>query len=260
MSKGDISGKIIIITGASSGIGKATAITMANKGARIVLASRRKDELREVADEIVKNGGEALIIPTDVTKQDQVADLINQTISQMGRIDILIANAGEYIRCPIDKLTVDIVERSMRINFYGGLYPILAVLPHMKSQGTGHIIIVTSMGGKKGVPPDGPYIAAKFALTGFSEVLRQELKNYSIYVSTILPGRVDTPMIKNLKFQLISNKITPEAVANSIVNAIRYHKAEVIIPFRGRFLHIANAISPRIGDWAIQFFQLEGWE
>jgi short-subunit dehydrogenase len=130
----------------------------------------------------------------------------------------------------------------------------------MRTQGSGHIVLVSSMDGKKGVPPDAPYVVAKFALAGFGDVLRQELHGTGVDVTTVFPGRVDTPLIATLKVPWISAKIPPEAVARAIVTAIRRRQAEVIVPFRARLLLWANALSPRLGDWAVRTFRLEGWE
>jgi NADP-dependent 3-hydroxy acid dehydrogenase YdfG len=252
--------KISIVTGASSGIGRATAITLAAHGAHVALAARREQMLWQVAEEIQASGRQALVIPTDVTHQDQCNRLIQTVIDRWGRIDILVANAGEYVRSPVFDLSADKLEHSMQVNYYGAVYPVMAVLPHMRAQKSGSIVFVTSINGKKGVPPDAPYAAAKFALTGFAEVLRQELKPHGIYVSNILPGRVDTALIENLRVPLISYKISPEQVAKAIIYAIRRRKPEVITPFYNSLLVYLNYFSPTLGDWIVRTFHLEGWE
>jgi short-subunit dehydrogenase len=116
------------------------------------------------------------------------------------------------------------------------------------------------MDSKKGLPLDAPYVAAKFALTGFAEVLRQELHGTGISVSTILPGRVDTPMIATLRVPWVSAKISAEAVARATLRAIRLRQPEVILPPQASLLHYLNVLSPRMGDWAARFFHLEGWD
>ncbi len=260
MTRKSLRHQVAIISGASGGIGRATALALAAEGVRPVLAARHEERLRVVAREIAEQGGEALVIPTDVTRREETERLVRRTLDHWGRLDIVIANAGQYIRCPVPELTVAEIERSLAVNFYGGVHLALAALPTLLAQGRGHLIFVTSMDGKKGIPPDGPYVAAKFALTGLAEVMRQELKANGVDVTTILPGRVDTPMIATLDVPRISAKIPPEHVARAIVRAIYRPQAEVIIPRSAKLLVYLNTLSPRLGDWAVRSFRLEGWE
>ncbi len=252
--------KVAIVTGASSGIGRATALALAREGARVALAARREGLLQEVAHEIEAQGGEALVVPTDVTDREQVQNLVNCTLEQWGQVDILVANAGVYVRSPIRELRVEDLEYSMAVNFYGSVYPVLAVLPHMLERRQGHIVLVTSMDGKKGIPPDAPYVAAKFALAGFGDVLRQELHGTGVYATVVFPGRVDTPLIENLKVPRISAKIPPEKVAAAILRGIRRRQPEIIVPWQARMLIYAHVLSPRLADWGVRFFHLAGWE
>jgi NADP-dependent 3-hydroxy acid dehydrogenase YdfG len=251
---------VAVVTGASSGIGRATALALAEKGAHVSLGARTESALRELADEIRMRGREALVVPTDVTDRNQVNRLVAETLACFKRVDILVANAGAYVRSPIRALTVEEVERSMAVNFYGALYAVLAIQPHMLERGDGHIVLVSSLDGKKGLPQDAPYVAAKFALAGYGEVLRQELHGSGVHVTTVFPGRVDTPLIDTLEVPQVSAKIPAEAVAQSIVAAVRQPKPEVIVPIQGRALHLVNALSPRLGDWLVRLFHLQGWE
>jgi len=131
----------------------------------------------------------------------------------------------------------------------------------MLERGSGHIVVVSSVDGKKGLPPDTAYVASKFALNGFMDVLRQELHGSGVHVCTILPARVDTPMIENLQVPFGSRKISSDRVARSIVRAIRKNRAEVIVPYLGpKFLVVANSFSPRFGDWLVRLFKLWGVE
>jgi short-subunit dehydrogenase len=248
------------VTGASAGIGRATAVALAQHGAHVALAARSTGPLRETARLIESHGREALVVPTDVTRHDQVRKLIAATLDRWSRIDILICNAGEYIRSSIADLTVADVERSMAVNFYSALYSVLEVLPQMRRQAGGHIVLVSTMDAKKALPLDAPYVAAKSALTGFGEVLRQEVQGDGVHVSTIFPGRVDTAMIETLRVPWISKKITSEAVARAIIRAIRKRRLEVILPAQAIGLDYLNTLSPRLGDWATRYFHLEGWE
>ncbi len=252
--------KVAIVTGASSGIGKATALALARAGAHVALAARREPLLQDVAREIVALGREALVVPTDVTDREQVDRLVRATLERWGRVDILIANAGAYVRRPIRELRPEDLEYSLAVNFYGSVYPVLALLPHMLERKTGHIVLVTSMDAKKGIPPDAPYVAAKFALAGFGDVLRQELHGTGVRVTIVFPGRVDTPLIQNLTVPWISAKIPPTAVAKAILKGIRKGAPEIIVPWQARLLLYAYVLSPRLADWAVRFFHLEGWE
>jgi short-subunit dehydrogenase len=251
--------KIAIVTGASSGIGRETALALASQGAHVALAARDVPKLNMVAQAIRMLGREALVVPTDVTDQDQVDGLVQATMARWNRVDILVANAGDYVRCPVKHLTVAEMERSMAVNFYGALYCVLAVLPIMLAQQSGHLVLVTSVDGKKGIPPDAPYVAAKFALSGFGEVLRQELHGTGVYAATVFPGRVDTPMIAALQVPWVSAKIPPQAVARAIVAGIHRRSPEIIIPFTARALVYLNTLSPRLGDLVVRTFHLEGW-
>ena len=251
--------KVAIVTGASSGIGRATALALANQGACVALAARRADALLQLSEQIKELGREVLVLPTDVTRREQVEALVQAVLSQWGRVDILISNAGEYIQSPIIDLDPADLQRSLDVNYFGGVYCIKAVLPQMLAQKSGHIVAVTSMDGKIGLPPDAPYVSAKFALTGFMEVLRQEVNDHGIAVTNVLPGRVDTVMIEHLRFSWVSPKISPEGVARSILDAIRKRKPIVIVPPQAKLLYYINVFAPWLSDRLSRFFRLEGW-
>jgi NAD(P)-dependent dehydrogenase (short-subunit alcohol dehydrogenase family) len=252
--------KVSIVTGGSSGIGKATAFALAEKGSCVVLASRNLSALDENVKIINENGGKAWAIPVDVTKKDQVERMVKQVLDEWGKIDILISNAGQYIRSPIVHMDVALLEQSMSINFYSHVFVVLAVIPHMLEQKDGNIVFVSTMDAKKGLPPDVPYVSAKCALTGFAEVLRQEVRSEGIYVTTVFPGRIDTPLIENLKVPWISAKIPAEAVSRAILKGIRTRKAEIFLPPQVKLLHYLNVLSPRAADWVVRSFNLDGWE
>jgi NADP-dependent 3-hydroxy acid dehydrogenase YdfG len=259
MSTEPLLDKVAIVTGASSGIGRATALALANEGACLALAARREEALLDLAKELDGRGRETLILPTDVTRREQVENMVEAAVARWGRVDILVSNAGEYIRAPIAELDPADLQRSLNVNFFGGVYCIKAVLPHMLERKSGHILAVTSMDGKIGLPPDAPYVSAKFALTGFLEVLRQEVSGHGISVTNVLPGRVDTAMIEHLRFLRISPKVSPESVARAIVGAIRRRKAIVIVPPQARLLYYINVLAPRLSDRLSRLFRLEGW-
>ncbi len=261
MQSGNVlTGKVVAITGASSGIGQSTAIKMASLGCRVALIARNVDRLNETANRVHQVGGEALVCPADLTNRDEIRQIFRNILSHWGCVDILVANAGQYVRSPIKELDISAIERSLAINFYGQIYTILEVLPHMMKRREGHIIVVSTVDAKKGLPLDAPYVAAKFALSGFVDVLRQELHGTGIKVTTIFPGRVDTPMIEQLKVPWISAKIPPEKVANAIVRSLFRYKAEVILPNQAKLLCYIQPFFPQLADWVVRVFHLEGWE
>lgn len=251
--------KTAIITGASSGIGKATALAFAREGMRIVLASRHSESLASVENEARRCASAVVSLPTDVTAREQVSSLVAKTLERFGSVDIVVLSAGEYIRGHIENLKVEDFVRAMEVNFFGCLYMILSVLPIMVKQGSGHIVAVSSVDGKKGLPLDAPYVASKFALTGLMDVLRQELHGTGVHALTVLPGRVDTPMIEHLKVPIISKKISPERVARAILGGIRRRRPEILVPAMSSWsIVLANAVYPDLANWLVRLFRLEG--
>ena len=225
----------------------------------MALAARRETSLSDLAREIESLGRKTLILPTDVTRREEVEAMVQQVLAQWGRVDILISNAGEYVQGPIADLDIADLQRSLDVNYFGGVYCIKSVLPHMLARKSGHIVAVTSMDGKIGLPPDAPYVSAKFALTGFLEVLRQEVSDHGIAVTNVMPGRVDTAMIEHLHFSWVSPKISPESVARTIIDAIRKRTPIVIVPPQAKLLYYINVFAPKLSDTLSRFFRLEGW-
>jgi short-subunit dehydrogenase len=252
--------KIAIVTGASSGIGRATALELAKAGSHLVLAARRIELLEELAGEIKKLGREVVVAQTDITIQEDIDRLISKTLSHFGQVDILVANAGVYYRSPISELSLSLMKKSMAVNFYGGLYIILSVLPHMRKQHYGHIVLVSTMDTKLGLPGDAPYAATKSALTVFVDVLRQELHGTGVFTTIVMPGRVDTPFIEDLKLPKTSSIISPLTVAREIIKAIKKRKPIVILPFPVMVLYFLKVLSPRLSDWIVRSLRLQGWE
>jgi NADP-dependent 3-hydroxy acid dehydrogenase YdfG len=182
----NITGKIVVITGASSGLGEATARMLSAEGAAVVLGARRVDRLQELANELTRNGGKALAIATDVTDCAQV--------KTFGRIDVMINNAGLMPHSPLERLKIDDWNRTIDVNIKGVLYGIAAALPYLKEQKAGHIINVSSVAGHKVSPGGAVYSATKTAVRVLSEGLRQEVKPYNIRTTIISPGAVATEL------------------------------------------------------------------
>ena len=193
MSNG-IEGKVVVITGASSGLGEATARLLAAQGASVVLGARRADRLRSLADELTADGGKATALTTDVTHRDQVKALVDAAVQSYGRIDVMINNAGLMPQALLEQLQVDAWDRMIDVNLKGVLYGIAAALPHMKQQKAGHFINVSSVADHQVRPGTAVYAATKFAVRALSEGLRQEVKPYNIHTPVISPGAVATEL------------------------------------------------------------------
>jgi NADP-dependent 3-hydroxy acid dehydrogenase YdfG len=190
----NIKDKVVVITGASSGLGEATARHLAAQGAAVVLGARRLDKLSAIASEIRAAGGRAEIAATDVTNRDQVKALVDTAVIRFGRIDVLINNAGLMAIAPLDEAKVEEWERMIDINIKGVLYGIAAALPLFRQQGSGHFINISSVAGLKVFSPGGTvYSGTKFAVRAISEGLRHEVGG-AIRTTTILPGAVDTEL------------------------------------------------------------------
>ncbi|MBD2498002.1 SDR family NAD(P)-dependent oxidoreductase [Nostoc sp. FACHB-280] len=189
---GKLEGKVAIVTGASAGIGEATAIALAAEGAQVVIAARRSDRLDAVAQKITENGGKALPIVTDVTDETQVQNLVEKAIAAWGKVDILVNNAGIAVIGEIDGGNTANWRRMIDINVLGVLYATHSVLPILKAQNSGHIVNISSVAGRTARAGIGIYNATKWGVNGFSEALRQEVYQHNIRVTIIEPGLVDT--------------------------------------------------------------------
>ena len=190
----NIEGKVVVITGASSGLGEATARLLSAKGATVVLGARRVDRIKALADELTSAGGKALAIETDVIDLNQVKRLVDEAVKTYERIDVMLNNAGLMPHSPLERLKIDDWNRTIDVNIKGVLYGIAAALPHMKQQKSGHIINVSSVAGHKVSPGGAVYAATKHAVRALSEGLRQEVKPYNIRTTVISPGAVATEL------------------------------------------------------------------
>ena len=190
----EIAGKVVVITGASSGLGEATARHLSAQGASVVLGARRVDRIQALAAELAGTGGKAIAIATDVTDYDQVKRLVDAAVQAYGRVDVMINNAGLMPHSPLERLKIDDWDRTIDVNIKGVLYGIAAALPHMKQQKSGHIINVSSVAGHKVTPGGAVYAATKHAVRALSEGLRLEVKPYNIRTTVISPGAVATEL------------------------------------------------------------------
>lgn len=199
--------KVVVITGASSGLGEAAARHLAAQGASLVLGARRVDRIESLADELNRAGGKALAVATDVTDHTQVKALVDAAVQTYGRIDVMINNAGLMPHAPLERLKIDEWDRMIDVNIKGVLYGIAAALPYMKEQKSGHIINVSSVAGHKVTPAGAVYSATKHAVRALSEGLRQEVKPYHLRTTVISPGAVDTELPNSISEADISDNV-----------------------------------------------------
>jgi NADP-dependent 3-hydroxy acid dehydrogenase YdfG len=190
----NITGKVIVITGASSGLGEAAARHLAAQGARVVLGARRANRIQALADEIEGQGGQALALATDVTDRAQVQALVDAAVQRFGRVDVVVNNAGIMPRAPLEHLAVDDWDRTIDVNVKGVLYGIEAALPYFKAQKSGHFVNVSSVAGHRVPAEAAVYAATKYAVRALSEGLRLEVKPYNIRTTIVSPGAVDTEL------------------------------------------------------------------
>jgi NADP-dependent 3-hydroxy acid dehydrogenase YdfG len=252
--------QIVLITGASSGIGEASARAFGRAGARVVLAARRADKLEAVAAEIRAQGGEALAIPTDISQLTEVKNLVRQTAAHFGRVDVLFNNAGFGRLDFFDRLDPEAdIAAQFAVNVLGLVQTTRQVLPLMMAQQQGHIINMASVAGLVAMPTYAVYAACKFAVRGFSEALRREVTPWGIRVSVIYPGGVATEFGQQARIQRKTGittprwlRLTPEQVADRVVELARTaggrHNSTPVIPFLYRFTAWCNLTWPGLVD------------
>src|SRR5439155_12488898 len=254
MSHRNLQNRVLIITGASAGIGREAALLFAKEKCRLVLAARSEDRLEKLAEDIKSVGGESMSLPTDVSDQGQVEHLIRATVKRFGRLDILVNNAGYGLFAKVEDTTLEELQSIFATNFGGSFYTIKAALPIMRQQKRGHIINVSSIAGKRGFPFSGAYCATKFAMNGLTESLRTELKGSGIDISLVLPISTATEFFvaaknkSNHPGRPLGIVQSAQQVAEAIVKCAKNPKAEVL-PYRpSRLLMLLNSISPSLVD------------
>jgi short-subunit dehydrogenase len=248
----DLNGAAVVLTGASSGIGRAAAIRFAEEGANLVLASRGSESLDAVAAACRERGVRAVAVPTDVAVSDQVEALADQAMSELGRIDVWVNDAGVMAYGAIGEVPFEVQRRIIETNLLGTMCGARAALPVIKKQGRGVIINVASLYAKMTSPYVSAYATSKFGVLGFSEVLRQELKSdRKIHVCTIMPGSIDTPVFRHAanytgrNIRPVPPVASPDRVARAIVRCAAHPRREVTV---GQLHHVASwghALLPR---------------
>ena len=230
----DFKNKIILITGASSGIGKESAIEFAKLGANIILVARKKDKLEQVANELKKFNVSTLVCQCDVSKKDQVKEMSKIVLEKFESIDVLVNNAGFAIYGSVDDLTIDEIESQMETNYFGMVYCIKNFLPSMLKKKSGHIVNVASVAASFGLPGIASYCASKFAMLGFSEGLKHELNNTGVGITVVSPIMVRTNFFEHPSFEKMPNfspvSLSSKTVAKTILKAANSPRLEIIVP------------------------------
>lgn len=230
----DFKNKTVLITGASSGIGKDAAIEFAKLGANIILVARRKDKLEKVENELKKFHVSTLTIPCDVSKKDQVNQMSKLVLERFGSIDILVNNAGFAIYGSVLDLSIEDIESQMETNYLGMIYCIKNFLPSMLEKKSGHIVNVASVAASFGLPGIASYCASKFAMLGFSEGLKHELKGTGVGITVVSPIMVRTNFFDHPSFekmpQYSPTSLSSKTVAKAILKAANSSRLEIIVP------------------------------
>lgn len=246
-----LSGKTVVITGASSGVGRATALEMAKNGAKVVLAARREEALQEVAGECNALGGEALVVPTDVTDAGQMNTLAAMAQHWGGRIDVWINNAGLLAAGAFDQTPLSIHHKVIETNLVGYINGAYAALPHFKAQGFGLLINNISVGGYFPVPYAAAYSASKFGLRGFGEALQGELTHYpKVYVCNLYPAFLDTPGIQHAAnftgkaLKPAPPVYNPQRIAKAMVKIVQSPRSRATITGLTSLLKLAHTLLP----------------
>ncbi|RAK00459.1 short-subunit dehydrogenase [Larkinella arboricola] len=250
-------GKVVLITGASSGIGRALAFAFGRQQARIVICARRVESLETVSQELTRSGIENVGIQADVSVEEDVRKLIDATIERYGRLDILINNAGITMRSMVLDMEPDVIRKVMDINFMGTVYATRYALPHiLKTRGS--IVGISSIAGYRGLPVRSGYSASKFAMNGFLEALRTELLNTGVHVLVACPGFTTS----NIRYSALNSEgqvagetvrdetqmMSAEECADHILKAVKRRKRDLILTAQGKLVVFLNKLFPAFTD------------
>ncbi len=250
-------GKVVIITGASSGIGKALAYEFSNHGSKIVMGARNYDLLAEIAEDIKKKGGDVIFVQTDVSNENDCKNLIVSAIDHYGKVDVLINNAGISMRALFENTKLEVSRKLMDVNFWGTIFCTKYALPHILKQ-KGSVVAVSSVAGLKGLPARTGYSASKFAMDGFMEALRAENLKKDLHVLIAYPGFTSSN-IRNTSLNAEGNQqgesprdedkmMSAEEVAKYIYKAVSRRKNRIILTAQGKLLAALNNWFPDILD------------
>ena len=262
MSKKRFHNQVVVVTGASSGIGRAAALAFAREGARTALLSRSREKLETVADEIRALGGDAFVAAADVASKEEVDAAVASVLDHYGRIDVLFNNAGRSDVGPTDApWFIEGVREMFDVDYLGTVRVTQAVVPAMRKQGSGRILNMSSVMGRKAFAKFGGYASVMHAIIGYTDALRQELRGSGIDVSVILPSLTQTPLLSTVQPEDMPppfRRLTPihvDQVAVAALNGLARRKPRIEVPWQPRLLMFAQALSPRLGDLFVRLLQ-----
>lgn len=226
--------RAVVVTGASSGIGRASALEFARRGADVAIVARRQDRLERARAELEKHGTRALAVACDVSDREQVKSMRDRVLEELGGIDVLVNNAGFAVYGSVRDTSVEDIESQINTNYLGMAYCVKAFLPALLGQGRGHIVNVASVAASFGLPGIAPYCASKFAMLGFSEGLRHELHGTGVGVTVVSPIMVRTEFFDGPSFEKMPKyspvSLDPRTVARAVVRAASSPRLEIIVP------------------------------
>lgn len=251
-----INQQVVAIIGASSGIGRETALKFAQQGAKVVVAARSERGLKSLVEEIRRSGGEAIYTIADVSDFQQVKAIARKTVAEYGRLDTWVHAAATGIIAPFEEITPEEFKRVVDVTLMGQVYGAMAALPYLKQEGRGSLIHISSMEGRRSLPLQSPYAAAKHGLEGFLEALRVELQHEKlpINVTSILPSTINTPYYNKIRTKLgvkprgIPPYYDPSLVTNAILYVAEHPMRDFIVGDAGKLLDVLQRISPELVD------------
>ena len=257
----ELGDSVVVVTGASSGIGRAAARAFAERGASVALAARSEDSLREVADECEAAGGQVLVVPTDVADEEAVQELARRTAERFGRIDVWVNDAAVMAYGSFEEIPSEVYRRVIETNLFGQINGARAVLPYFREQeGGGVLINIASMWSRVTSPEVSSYVTSKHGVLGFSECLRQALHDEKdIHVCAILPICVDTPIFRHAgnytgrAIKPIPPVVDPERVVKAILSCAQRPRREVIVGLTGHLLRWAHTLTPGLYDLLVPY-------
>ncbi len=261
-----INQQVIAVIGASSGIGRETAIEFAKKGAKVVVTARNEEGLKSLVDEIQGNGGDATYIVADVTVFEQMKAVAQKAVDQYGRLDTWVHNAAVELYAPFELTTPEEFKRVIDINLMGQVLGAMAALPYLKREGRGALIHVSSIEARRSLPLQAAYAASKHGIDGFLESLRVELmhEKLNISVTNVMPASINTPLFNKARTKLgvkpmgVPPIYQPHLVAQAIVNAAEHPKRDVVVGDAGKVILLGQRISPSLVDAYMERTAFEG--
>src|SRR5918999_94894 len=254
--------QVVVITGASQGIGRETALQLGVQGAKVVLAARNEEALSELAKQVERLGGSAETVVTDVAEWPQVEALASRAVGRFGRIDTWVNNAAVSVYGTVDQVQPEEMERVIRVNLLGQMFGALAALPHLQREGGGTIIFVGSALSARAIPLQAPYVASKHGIKGFAEAIRMEIERESTDVDVVLimPSSINTPLFTNARSKLgvrpmpVPPVYEPGVVAEAILFAAEHPARDIVVGGSGKLLVEGERISP----WLTDRYMLQG--